>query len=88
MVHQRKRVLEALLDLYDEVGRPVTPTQLDQRVEGGHEVIREHLDALRSYELVKLAPGGTGYEPTVTGREFLELDVDDEFVVIEFPDDS
>ena len=61
--------------------------QIAERVGADRAEVRETLDTLGNYEFVKRTPDGK-YAPTVTGREFLALDVDeDTFVVVDVPDE-
>ncbi|MFB6219073.1 MAG: hypothetical protein ABEH77_07865 [Halobacteriaceae archaeon] len=84
----KRRLLDALVGLHERDERPRSVARLAEEVDADPAAVREKLDALQSYELVKRAPEG-GYLPTVTGRELLELDIDDdEFVVVEVPDEE
>jgi len=81
-------IIEVLVEAVDEEGMPATPASLAERVDGDPDAVRDRLDVLRSHELIADADDG-GVVPTVTGRELLELGVDDDdFVVIETPDDD
>lgn len=91
MTVQKRQLLETLHALHDETGEPITATHLARHLGIDRDAVREQLRVLYSYELVKPAPTSpeTGYVPTVTGREFLELDIDqDKFVIVERGDDE
>ena len=83
----KRRVLRTLVGISDDNGGSVHVSRVAESVECDPVAVREALDSLRSYEFVKTTGEGR-YEPTVTGREFLALDVDEEsFVVVDTPDD-
>jgi predicted transcriptional regulator len=83
----RRRLLERLIALYDRHERPVPASELADRLGTDPDAVRDHLAALRSSELVET--DGTGWVPTVTGRELLALDVDPEgFVIVDVPDEG
>lgn len=91
MTVPKRQLLETLRTLHVETGQPITATHLARHFGTDRDAVREQLHMLHSYELVKPAPthSETGYVPTVTGREFLELDIDqDTFVIIESPADD
>lgn len=80
-------MLQTLVAISDETQGSVEATRIAGSVEDDLPAVREALDSLRSYEFVKTTGEGW-YEPTVTGREFLALDIDDEsFVLVDTPDD-
>jgi predicted transcriptional regulator len=80
-------VLRALVDIADGSQGGVGAVRIAGTVAEDPAAVRETLESLRSYGFVKTADGG--YEPTVTGREFLALDIDEgSFVVVDAPDDS
>jgi len=88
MTGRQRRVLRALVDLVEGSEGSVDAVQVAERVGTDHAEVSEALDSLGRYEFVKRTPGGR-YAPTVTGREFLALDVDEEaFVVVDVPDDQ
>ena len=66
---------------YDEVDRPVTAADAAGRFDVGRESLRRQLDTLAGCELVARQEGG--YRPTVTGREFLDLDVAGDLAVVD-----
>jgi predicted transcriptional regulator len=85
---RKRRVLRTLVDIADENGGSVHVSRVAESMECGPAAVRAALDSLRSYEFVRTAGDGR-YEPTVTGREFLTLDIDEEsFVVVDPPDDG
>jgi predicted transcriptional regulator len=67
-------VLSAVVERYDRTGEPVSPSPVASALEREEESVASRLSQLVACEL--LAPTGDGYRPTVTGREFLELDVE------------
>jgi len=66
-------VLVAVRDEYDTVDEPVTPRQIATVVETPPRQIRPILKSLCRSEFLTQTAGG--YRPTITAREFLELDV-------------
>lgn len=83
----RRRLLELLVSLHDRHERPIGVDELTDRLDADQTAIRDQLVALCSYELVE--SDRNGWVPTVTGRELLALDVDqDEFIIIDVPDDT
>ena len=67
-------VLETAVHHYDSTGQAVTPSAIAGTVTLSEREIAERLAKLADCEL--LAHTGEGYRPTITGREFLALDVD------------
>lgn len=78
-------VLELLVEMYDRRGRCLTPGEVAQELSADtydvttalHELTRQHLACREE---------GGGYRPTVTTREFLDLDLDADTLVIIDPD--
>jgi len=66
---------------YGEVGRPVTAGEAAARFDVDRASLQRQLDVLAECELV--ARDGSGYRPTVTGREFLTLDVADGLAIVD-----
>ncbi|MFB6228899.1 MAG: hypothetical protein ABEH88_10120 [Halobacteriales archaeon] len=84
---RKRRVLRTLVDLIDETGESVTVSRVAESVEYDPAAVRAALSSLRSYEFVKATDDGR-YEPTITGREFIALDIEEEsFIVVDTPDD-
>jgi predicted transcriptional regulator len=78
----RIRLLAWLVDRYDTEEQPVTPAEAANRFDSDIRTVDDALDSLESQCL--LATVGSGYRPTVTARELLELDVDDDtFLVLD-----
>lgn len=75
------RLLEFVVETYDERNDPVLPADIAAQFDISTPEATRQLDRLHDCELV--ATEGDGYRPTVTARELLELDVDDEFVVVD-----
>ncbi|MGB9951030.1 hypothetical protein ACOZ4F_01300 (plasmid) [Haloarcula marismortui] len=79
-------VLVTVRDEYDAVDEPVGPKQIATAVGTTSKQIRPILESFcRNEFLVKTADG---YRPTVTAREFLELDVElSDVAVVEIIED-
>ncbi|RXK51148.1 hypothetical protein [Halorientalis pallida] len=75
------RLLEFVVATYDEVDRPLTPADAAARLEVGHQRADDCFERFAECELLATVDGG--YRPTVTARELLDLDVDDEFVIVD-----
>jgi DNA-binding IclR family transcriptional regulator len=78
-------ILAFAVRVYDEREEPLTPSAVADRFGLTAETATERLDRLADCEL--LAPESDGFRPTVTARELLALDIDDEFVVVDASDD-
>jgi len=79
-------VLVAVRDEYDAVDEPVDPQQIAVAVGTSTRQIRPILESLSRTEF--LAKTAEGYRPTVTTREFLELDVElSDVAVVEIIED-
>jgi len=76
----RIRLLTWLVGRYDAEERPVTPAEVADRFDSDMRTVDDALDSLESQCLLATADGG--YRPTVTARELLELDVDDDTLLI------
>jgi len=66
-------VLIAICEKYDTVDEPVDPQQIATAVGTTPRQVRPILKSLRRTEFV--AETAEGYRPTVTAREFLELEI-------------
>jgi DNA-binding IclR family transcriptional regulator len=75
------RLLEFVVGTYDDLERPLTPADAATRFGMPRERADECFDRLVECEL--LATVDDGYRPTITARELLELNIDDEFVVVD-----
>jgi predicted transcriptional regulator len=73
-------VLAETVSHYDSRSAAVTATELASAMDADVETIRDCFEDFESKCLLK--PVGDGYRPTVTARELLELDVDDEMLLI------
>ena len=81
-----QRLLAVVVDRYDRVERPLSASEVASATDADLDAIHEHLQRLVDCEL--LCRENSGVRPTVTGREFLDLDVDpDSIVVVEIPDE-
>ena len=79
-------VLVTVRDEYDAVDEPVGPQQIAAAVGRPAGQIRPILESLCRTEF--LAKTAEGYRPTVTTREFLELDVElSDVAVVEIIED-
>lgn len=67
-------VLAAVVAIYDETHGTVTESLLRERLDWDRGRIRERLARLLDFEFIAESDGG--HRPTVTGRDFLALDVD------------
>lgn len=75
------RLLEFVVGTYDDLDRPLTPADAATQFGMTREQADECFDRLVKCEL--LARMDDGYRPTITARELLELNIDDEFVVVD-----
>ncbi|WP_424019333.1 MarR family transcriptional regulator [Halorientalis pallida] len=75
------RLLEFVAGTYDDLERPLTPADAATRFGMTREQADECFDRLVECEL--LTRVDDGYRPTITARELLELNIDDEFVVVD-----
>jgi predicted transcriptional regulator len=88
MTRSERRLLEDLCDLCDRTDAAVTTDRLCDYCGVSEGTARTALDSLESYELVA-QEADDRWRPTVTGRELLELDIDDDdLLVVELPDES
>lgn len=79
-------VLVAVRDEFDAVDEPVSPQQIATAVGTTPRQIQPTLDSFCQAEF--LGRTTDGYRPTVTAREFLELDVElSDVAVVELIDD-
>lgn len=76
MAHLTRRLMEALVERYEGVDDLVSPEELAEQLNLEPEVAREQLERLERYELARSDSQGGGYRPTVTTREFLDLDLE------------
>lgn len=74
-------ILSFAVRTYDESEEPLGPSAVADRFGLSPETAAERCERLVDCEL--LAAENGGYRPTVTGRELLALDIDDEFVVVD-----
>jgi predicted transcriptional regulator len=74
------QALSWIVDQYDAQERPVTPGDVAGHFESDVDAVRSCFANLESKCL--LAQLDEGYRPTVTARELLELDIDDDTVLI------
>jgi len=80
MTTARMHVLSRLVARYDEREVPVTPREIAAVVDPDLATVQECFADFESKHLLKTA--GDGYRPTVTARELLDLDLDDNALVI------
>jgi len=74
------QALSETVQLYETQGEPVTPAGLAAEMDAETEAIRTCFDDFESKHLLKRIDGG--YRPTVTARELLELDIENDDLVI------
>ena len=74
-------ILAFVVSTYDERREPLAPAAVADRFELSPETAAERLGRLADCALLAREDGG--YRPTVTARELLALDIDDEFVVVD-----
>ncbi|QSG06038.1 hypothetical protein [Halapricum desulfuricans] len=67
-------VLAAAVKRYDATGQPVTAASIASALQQRESAVGTRLSRLVDCEL--LAPADGGYRPTVTGREFLDLEAE------------
>ncbi|AWB27651.1 helix-turn-helix domain-containing protein [Halococcoides cellulosivorans] len=79
-------VLAAAVARYDRTDRPVSVAAIGTILDRDPEEIAGRIDRLRACELLAREGDGDRYRPTVTGREFLALDVECGPIVVD-PDD-
>jgi predicted transcriptional regulator len=88
MTRSERRLLEDLRDLCDRTDAPVATERLCDYCGVSEGTARAALDSLESYELVA-QEADDRWRPTVTGRELLDLDIDDDdLLVVELPEES
>lgn len=75
------RLLEYVVATYDDLDRPLTLADAATQFGVTREKADECFDRLVECELLAMAD--EGYRPTITARELLELNIDDEFVVVD-----
>ena len=80
MTVSHMEVLAETVSRYDSREAPVTAVDLAAEIDADAETIRTCFEDFESKCLLK--PVGDGYRPTVTARELLDLDVDDEMLLI------
>lgn len=79
----KRRLLEYVVEKYDDQSRPVSVETLSDEDWSNGNGLEEHLTSLEECGLIEEADD-RAYRPTVTAREFLALDVDpDQFVIID-----
>ena len=73
-MEHRRRLLEYVVERYDQREQPVTPSEAASQLEAEQAVVAHCLRAFAECQLVAREAGG--YRPTVTARELLALDWD------------
>ncbi|MFB6297281.1 MAG: hypothetical protein ABEH56_02040 [Salinirussus sp.] len=76
-----RRLLAYIVRRHDESGEPVGVGELEAEFGTSRAVLEPKLDRLTECELAR-ATGGC-LEPTVTGRELLELPIDGDFLIVD-----
>lgn len=75
------RVLTWLVDRYDDGTQPVTPSDVASHFEIDVDTAQACLETLEENHLLTTV-ADEGHRPTVTARELLELDIEDDSVLI------
>jgi hypothetical protein len=75
------RLLEFVVRTYDDADRPLTPADAATSFDLDRERAADCFRRLAECEL--LASVEDGYRPTITARELLELNIEDEFVIVD-----
>jgi len=78
-------LLAFVAEQYDARERPVTAVDAAAAFDTSMECVSRLFRRLRDCELLAAVEGG--YRPTVTGREYLALDIDDGTVIVDPQDD-
>jgi predicted transcriptional regulator len=81
MSEKQIEVVSWIVDRYDANQQPVTPAEVANHTGSDVETLRSCFENLEANCLLTTVDGG-GYRPTVTARELLELDVDDDTFLI------
>lgn len=76
MTISQMEILSCLVDRYDYREEPVTLDEVAMIVDADITTVRKHFDQFESNYLVKAV--GDGYRPTMTARELLDLDFDED----------
>lgn len=76
-----RRVLERIVEQYDEEEQPVTAVEVGVSCAIDEESVRACFETLERNHLI-VPVSDSGYRPTITARELLELDLDDDGVFI------
>lgn len=79
----KRRLLEYVVEKYDEQSRPVSADSLSEEDWTDADGLEAHLASLEECGLIEEADD-SAFRPTVTAREFLALDVDpDQFIIVD-----
>jgi predicted transcriptional regulator len=81
MTEAKVRVLASVVDRYDTEDGAVHPAEIATAVDADIERVRSCFDHLEAYHLIVQVEDG-GYRPTITGREFLDLDPEDSSILV------
>jgi predicted transcriptional regulator len=81
MSHNQLQILSRVVDRYEADEQPATPAEIANATGTDIEEIRACFDNLEENCLLTTVDDG-GYRPTVTARELLELDIDEESLLI------
>jgi predicted transcriptional regulator len=84
MTVSRMEILYVTVSLYDSRAAAVVPADLTDELDVDRETVQTRFDEFKSKSL--LTRGADGYRPTVTARELLELDLDDDLLVVLDPE--
>lgn len=74
-------VLELIVELYDRRGEPLPIEVLSESLERPDAAMQVVIDHLEACHMVRTVDD-SGYRPTITARELLELDLDDDALIV------
>ena len=80
MALSRTHLLAETVAKYDRREHPVSPTELAETTGDERKMIQARFEEFESKRL--LTQVEDGYRPTITARELLALDIDDEMLLI------
>lgn len=80
MIENHVQVLSWVVEEYDTGEQPVTPGDVASHFESDIDTARACFEKLEANCLLTTIEGG--YRPTITARELLELDLDDDPLLI------
>lgn len=83
LTSSQKKMLSGLIDLHQQTGDPIKTGDLATEVNRNSGTVHNHMQNLKSLQLVEGVPGPTGgYKPTAKAYETLEIEqIDDSATV-------